>query len=590
MAADLQATSFGMYNAPQLHSGDPQTAWVTIQNKNVIWFLDDAGSFTVTVYISDDPNITTSDTALGALVFSGLGAGQTQTQNFSCPRTPPLAPDVDPIRTDNRYWIGVIVDFNDSVHESDETNNANRGDGIDRVTVWGEKHLPAPLDGVNVQADTLLGTYNGEIGGNSEWMGGYDIDIMQTTMYANETRAFDVDGAATLDSYLRIYNSSWQLVASSDNGAGAYETSIGLDPFIRYTPTTTGTYYLVMSAAVNKNADPRTLAGRTTGALSQGSYTITTNGIWPAPLYLDLLDDTGVSNSDNITRDNQPTFSFFAASHLEPQVIVDGAIVGFWDSPNPDYYYQITTPTMLADGEHDVQVRGFDPATGYTTDLSAPLHITIDTTAPQLSAAMQFGYLTAPHAITATFGDDVGASLGANDVSLIDLATQAPLTDTYSYDPATRKATFRINPPANGLFPKGNFRATLSAAGITDAAGNPLSGATPLEFFFTPGDANHDRAVNSSDFNALATHFNKSMNVNFASGDFNYDGNVNALDFNLLASNYGTTLASPTASGILDDVGLEGQAQKSLFGKVSIAPDRIMEDLGDKDPGFANSR
>src|SRR5689334_15409848 len=70
LAADLVATSFDIYGGPLLHSGDPQSVSLTVKNKNVIWFLDDAGSFTCRIYLSDDPTITTSDTALGDVTFS----------------------------------------------------------------------------------------------------------------------------------------------------------------------------------------------------------------------------------------------------------------------------------------------------------------------------------------------------------------------------------------------------------------------------------------------------------------------------------------------------------------------------------------
>src|SRR4051794_15520233 len=188
-AADLEATAFDYAGGPLLHTGDSQAATLTVHNRNGLWFIDDAGAFVVNIYISDDPTITTSDTQILTVVYNGLGAGQSDTRSFQCPRMAPGQPDLDPFRTDNRYWIGVIVDAGGTVNESNESNNANRGDGLDRETIWGERHLPAPLDGASVQADTLLGTYNGEIGGTSEWMGGYDIDIAQGTLYAGDTYA-----------------------------------------------------------------------------------------------------------------------------------------------------------------------------------------------------------------------------------------------------------------------------------------------------------------------------------------------------------------------------------------------------------------
>lgn len=65
------------------------------------------------------------------------------------------------------------------------------------------------------------------------------------------------------------------------------------------------------------------------------------------------------------------------------------------------------------------------------------------------------------------------------------------------------------------------------------------------------GDANVDGVVNTSDFTALAQHFNDASNVIWPNGDFNYDGQMNALDFNFLATNYGATPISSQALGTL---------------------------------------
>ena len=40
-----------------------------------------------------------------------------------------------------------------------------------------------------------------------------------------------------------------------------------------------------------------------------------------------------------------------------------------------------------------------------------------------------------------------------------------------------------------------------------NVAGNPVGSDYPLEFFYLLADANHDRYVNTLDFNVLATHF-----------------------------------------------------------------------------------
>lgn len=61
-------------------------------------------------------------------------------------------------------------------------------------------------------------------------------------------------------------------------------------------------------------------------------------------------------------------------------------------------------------------------------------------------------------------------------------------------------------------------------------------------------DANQDGAVNSDDFNSLATNFGQS-NRNSSQGNFNDDSVVNSDDFNLLAGQFGKTMSQTTAIG-----------------------------------------
>jgi hypothetical protein len=99
----------------------------------------------------------------------------------------------------------------------------------------------------------------------------------------------------------------------------------------------------------------------------------------------------------------------------------------------------------------------------------------------------------------------------------------------------------------------GNYRVTVSGAGVSDAAGNPLDGDNDgvalgnftYDFFVLTGDANHDKTVDTADFNALAAHFAQAGN--YANGDFNYDGLVDTTDFNLLAGHFGNTLPGDAA-------------------------------------------
>jgi hypothetical protein len=139
------------------------------------------------------------------------------------------------------------------------------------------------------------------------------------------------------------------------------------------------------------------------------------------------------------------------------------------------------------------------------------------------------------------------------------------------YDPVLKAGIWHVlSTPADG-----NYRATISKSAVSDGAGNLLESSFTYSFFTQQADANHDRYVNSLDFSALTTNFNKSGGVSFSGGDFNYDGRVNALDFNALAARYGMYLAPPTGSSSIS-VPLQSAApMRNLFGETTILTDKL---------------
>jgi hypothetical protein len=74
--------------------------------------------------------------------------------------------------------------------------------------------------------------------------------------------------------------------------------------------------------------------------------------------------------------------------------------------------------------------------------------------------------------------------------------------------------------------------------------GESIDGTTILVVYTLAGDANLDRAVNSADFNVLASQFGLSNNRLWTEADSNYDGAVNGSDFNLLATNFGQSIGT----------------------------------------------
>jgi hypothetical protein len=111
------------------------------------------------------------------------------------------------------------------------------------------------------------------------------------------------------------------------------------------------------------------------------------------------------------------------------------------------------------------------------------------------------------------------------------------------YFSATNVAQFSFPGfPANAL-PDGNYEATLFASAVKDPSGNAMAANYVFDFYFLNGDANHDKKVDTLDFNALAANFG-GTGKNYSQADFNYDGIVDTLDFNRLAAQFGKTLAT----------------------------------------------
>jgi hypothetical protein len=161
-------------------------------------------------------------------------------------------------------------------------------------------------------------------------------------------------------------------------------------------------------------------------------------------------------------------------------------------------------------------------------------------------SASGFLYQTPPHRLRFTFSQDVRASLAAADLSVERLGTGGgPVTFLEpAYDTATNTATFAFG--GTGVLPSGLYRATLVAAGVTNAGGTPLAANVVLEFSIQAGDINSDRRVDGSDFAVLAGNFGKS-GMTYAQGDLNGDGFVNGSDFAILAGNFGKSVPPPAA-------------------------------------------
>jgi hypothetical protein len=610
------------------------SASITIKNQNGFWFLDDAGSFQIAVYLSPDATIgNAGDILIGSATIPGLGAGQTT--SLSLPLT---VAATDPFRDDNDYRMGVVIDYTGQVSESNETNNSNRGNGLDVEQVWFENHVSRPVNPNYpfTQPLSLNQPISAAIG--DERIGALDLDTYSyVTPNTPQTIVFDLDGVG-FASNLRLYTLSGQLVAQNSGGVAPGEPDGPGESLIRC--NLDAAYYIVVSALGNHTSDPRTLSGRQAAGI--GSYTLNAVLVPSAPTTPDLTlaSDSGLSNTDNITNASSLSFRFSGAPNKIGQIYVDGVLRASGNADVNGSY--LVTVSGLAEGQHTITASLMDPSTSYISDVSGSLSIRVDYSAPlapapdladssdtgvsiidnitndasptfvgnteagakvellfnnliypvaansigewavtpelfgdgwrwfnvritdlagnvsaisestvvnldtvgvSLTMPIQFHFNTPPQKLTMEFSDDVYATISSTDLTVADLGTLEHLGVTLDYDSDEHQATYTFN---SGVLPKGDFRASISPFAITDVAGNGVIGSPALNFFFLPGDANHDRKVDVSDLGILATNWQGS-NRTFSEGDFTYDRRVDVSDLGVLATNWQQALALPSA-------------------------------------------
>ena len=277
---------------------------------------------------------------------------------------------------------------------------------------------------------------------------------------------------------------------------------------------------------------------------------------------LTAASDTGVSSSDNITRDSTPTFVGTrpndVAVHLVQGSIIFGQVLTVGTTS-----YSITS-TTLADGSYNFAAI-FQDVAGNLSPGGPALPVTIDTVAPTLTGSV-FNFLTSQN-LQFTFSEDVAGGISVANFGLKDVTNNVNVPSgslALSYAPNTATVTFPGF--SNGILTDADWEMKVSGD-VRDIAGNNFAG-TLFDFFFINGDANRDRRVNLTDFNILATNFGQT-NRTFAQGDFTYDGTVNLQDFNIVASRFGNSLGASAAPS--------GGASQSIFGDGA----RIGEDVQD---------
>jgi len=135
-APDLAGTGFSLdYGIMNLGA---VTADFTVANIGTA----PAGGFTIYFYLSQDSTITSGDNLLASYWVDPLASGA------SFHGTKSLSPGTgDPFGGNGRYTLGMVLDVNNVVAESDETNNSNQGYGVDMAHAnYGKKIFLADFE------------------------------------------------------------------------------------------------------------------------------------------------------------------------------------------------------------------------------------------------------------------------------------------------------------------------------------------------------------------------------------------------------------------------------------------------------------
>jgi hypothetical protein len=339
--------------------------------------------------------------------------------------------------------------------------------------------------------------------------------------------------AAGVDYYYRIFASS----GGVDNRWGDY-SGIAIDP------SDGNTFWVYNEYALPRGTVQGSEDGRWGTRFGKFSFV---NPVSATPAAPDLIvsSDTGTDSTDNITKlDNSSgasTLQFSVGNTVAGATVVvyaDGTQIGSAVASGATTIVTTNGTVDLTDGNHSITAKQTENSKTVSLT-SAALSIKVDSVAPTVTADFQFE--TAPQQLIYKFSEDVSVSLAASDLTVASVpAGTNPAFAAPSWNAANLTATFDFS---STPVPDHNYQATLSSLGVTDVAGNGVSGATLLSFFALKGDANQNKHVEITDFNVLASNFGKSGRT-WSQGNFDYsaDGVVSIVDFNVLAANFGHSL------------------------------------------------
>src|SRR6185503_19430290 len=265
---------------------------------------------------------------------------------------------------------------------------------------------------------------------------------------------------------------NFNLLASTVQNRAPGEPNTEVVGYAVHTFATGGTHYVAVG---NGTGDPRNLSSRTEGNGGTGSFTLTSRVVPVAPGAPNLLpqNDTGVSNSDDLTRDVTPTFQLVGPAGGVAKLYFGSTVVAQDTTSTANGVY-ILTASALPEG--NINVRATITVHGVESDFGDSLQFTIDITPPP------------------TPTDDPNMDQDSDTgFSSFDAITSDSTPSFHGTTPAVGTLTLLIDGSAVATMPAdGSYEFTVSAplangahvfvARLTDDAGN-VSGDSPPENF-----------------------------------------------------------------------------------------------------------
>ena len=356
-----------------------------------------AGAFDVKFYLSDDATIDpATDTLLNldasdpnydgsepsAYHVAGLAASSTHSATVT------LAVGAgDPFATDNDYYLGMFVDADGNVSETDETNNRNRGEGLDRDGVY---YSPGIDFGDAPEPSSVTTTFSA---GNSQ--SGNMFDIAAT----NEVTVTSFDGHPQGNTDYEVYyragshlgfedvSTAWTLVGSASGVVAQPQgspTSIPIAVDVTIPAGETYAFYVTSTTSVNQNYSNGSLVGAVFASDANMQFLEGTGNAYPFGSTFSPRVFNGVIHYA-LPGVSYPTL---LASDGARHAAV-GPFLGSNRDAEPD-----GQPTAAADGDDTADTPDDEDGVIFTSALVAGQTATVDVTASEagiLSAWIDFG-------------------------------------------------------------------------------------------------------------------------------------------------------------------------------------------------------